>query len=105
MIEKKLASGKVIKIRKLSRLTIRSIKDLGQQRLFPDGSIGLVGHAKVQDAWIDKGLCGLGDWNAKNGEVAPDDIVMQLNENEQVELVELIKEAQIVNPTMPSSSD
>ena len=105
MKEKKLTSGKIVKIRKLSRLDIRNIKDLASQRLFPDGSMGLVGGAKVHDAWIDKGLGGLEDWNAKNGEIAPDDIIMQLNESEQIELVEIIKDAQIVNPMKPSSSD
>ena len=105
MTEKTLSTGKIVYIRRLSRVDIRKIKDLGSQRLFPDGSIGLVGAAKVQDAWIDKGLGGLGDWKASNGEVAPDDIIMQLNETEQFELSELIKSEQIVNPTKPSSSD
>lgn len=105
MTKKTLSTGKVVKIRKLSRIDIRNIKDKGQQRLFPDGSIGMVGANRVLDAWIDKGLGGLGDWEAKNGEVVPDDVIMQLNEEEQHELAEAIKEAQIVNPTTPSSSD
>jgi hypothetical protein len=88
MTEKTLSTGKIVYIRKLSRVDIRKIKDLGSQRLFPDGSIGV-----------------LGDWKASNGEVAPDDIIMQLNETEQFELSELIKSEQIVNPTKPSSSD
>ena len=105
MTEKTLTSGKKVKIRRLSRLDIRNIKDLGSHRFFPDGSIGLVGEIKVQDAWIDQGLCGLGDWEASNGEVVPDDIIMQLTGDEQFELAELIKKTQIVNPSKPSHSD
>tara|TARA_Y100001968_G_scaffold245795_1_gene229954 strand:+ start:1420 stop:1737 length:318 start_codon:yes stop_codon:yes gene_type:complete len=105
MTEKTLSTGKKVVIRKLSRVEIRNIKDLGSQRLYPDGSMGYHGLNKVQDAWIDKGCGGLGDWVAKNGEVVPDDIIMQLDDKEQHELAELIKESQIVNPTNPSSSD
>ena len=50
-------------------------------------------------------MAGLGDWVAKNGEVVPDDIIMQLDEQEQFELSELIKAAQVINPTKPLSSD
>ena len=42
MTKKTLSTGKVVKIRKLSRIDIRNIKDKGQQRLFPDGTIGMV---------------------------------------------------------------
>ena len=105
MTEKTLTSGKKVLIRRLSRTEIREIKDMGSQRLFRDGSVGLVGANKVLDAWIDKGVIGLGDWKAKNGEVVPDDIIMQLNDAEQFELGELIKEAQVLNPTKPSLSD
>ena len=105
MTEETLSTGRKVVIRKLSRPEIRSIKDLGNQRLYPDGSIGLVGANKIQDAWIDKGLAGLDDWSAKNGEVVPDDIVLQLTDEEQVELAILIKESQVINPTKPLSSD
>ena len=104
MTEKKLSTGKRVLIRKLSRPEIRKIKDLASQRLFPDGSMGIVGSHKVQDEWIDRGLAGLEDWNAKNGEVAPDDIIMQLTEEEQQELAELIRDTQVLNPKKPSSS-
>ena len=105
MTETQLTNGKKVIIRQLSRPEIREIRDLGSQRLFKDGSIGLVGANKVLDAWIDKGVAGLGDWMAKNGEVVPDDIIMQLDEHEQFELSELIKAAQVINPTTPLSSD
>ena len=103
MTEKKLSTGKRVLIRKLSRIDIREIKDLGGLRQYPDGSIGIIGSNKIQDAWIDKGLAGLGEWKPKNGEIVPDDIIMQLNETEQFELAELIKETQIINPAKPSS--
>mgnify|MGYP003153391134 CR=1 FL=1 len=104
MTETQLTNGKKVIIRQLSRPEIREIRDLGSQRLFKDGSIGLVGANKVLDAWIDKGLAGLDDWKAKNGEIVPDDIIMQLDDNEQFELGELIKGAQVLNPVKPSRS-
>ena len=103
MTEKKLTNGITATIRQLSRTDIVDIKDLGGQRMYKDGSIGIVGFNKVQNAWIDRGLSGLGDWKAKNGEVVPDEIIMQLSDQEQFELVEIIKEAQIVNPKKPSN--
>lgn len=101
----KLTSGKVVIIRKLSRKEIRECKNHLKIRNYPDGSHIFEGLNELQDAWIEKGLCGLGDWKAKNGEVAPDDVIMQLTEQEQTELAKLIQEAQVVNPTIPSSLD
>jgi len=105
MTEKKLSTGKRVIIRKLSRPDIRKIKDLASQRLFPDGTVGIVGSHKVQDEWIDRGLAGLEDWKAENGEIVPDDIVMQLTEEEQQELARIIKDSQVLNPSKPSHSD
>ena len=102
MTEKTLSSGHKVFIRRLSRKDIRNIKNLASQRLYADGSIGMHGSGSIQDAWIDKGLGGLNDWKAVNGEVVPDDIIMQLNDSEQVELVQIIKDAQVVNPKTPS---
>ena len=102
MTEKTLSNGKKVIIRKLARKDIRDIRNLGVQRLHPDGSIGLHGAGSIHDAWIDKGLSGIGDWTAKNGEVVPDDIIMQLDEGEQLELVQLIKDGQVIAPLPPS---
>ena len=104
MTETKLKSGKKIFIRKLSRPDIRECKNHLKIRNYPDGSHIFEGLNDCQDAWIEKGLGGLGDWKSKNGEVAPDDVIMQLNDEEQTELVKLIQDAQVINPTKPSSS-
>ena len=47
MTEKTLSSGRKVIIRRLSRPEIRDIKDLGSQRIYPDGSMGLVGANKI----------------------------------------------------------
>jgi len=105
MTEKTLTNGKKVLIRKLSRPEIKECRKHVKVRNFPDGSHLLEGVHESQEAWINKGLGGLGDWVAKNGEVVPDDIIMQLDEQEQFELSELIKAAQVINPTKPLSSD
>ena len=105
MTEKTLTTGRKVLIRKLSRPEIKECKQHVKVRNFPDGSHMYEGLSESQDAWIDKGLGGLEDWKAKNGEVVPDDIIMQLTDEEQIELAILIKEAQVINPTKPLSSD
>ncbi|QDP64303.1 MAG: hypothetical protein Unbinned4139contig1000_16 [Prokaryotic dsDNA virus sp.] len=102
--EKTLTTGKKVKIRKLSRPEIRECKNHLKIRNYPDGSHMFEGLNECQDAWIEKGLAGLDDWKANNGEVAPDDVIMRLSEEEQTELAELIKDAQVINPTKPLSS-
>ena len=91
MTEAELKSGKKVFIRKLSRPDIRECKNHLKMRQFPDGSHMFEGMNDSHDAWIEKGLGGLGEWKSKNGEVAPDEIIMQLNVEEQAELVELIQ--------------
>ena len=105
MTEKTLTNGTKVLIRKLSRPEIKECRKHVKVRNFPDGSHLLEGVHESQEAWINKGLGGLGDWVAKNGEVVPDDIVLQLTDEEQVELAILIKDAQVINPTKPLSSD
>lgn len=102
-VEKTLSTGKKVIIRKLSRLEIRECKNHLNMIIRPDGSHLYEGLNECQDAWLDKGLSGLGDWKASNGEIAPDEIVMQLTDLEQTELAKLIQEVQVVNPTKPSS--
>ena len=105
MIEKTLTTGKKLYIRKLSRPDIRYCRDLMKNRVYPDGSILVVGMYDSNDAWFQKGIGGLGDWKAKNGELAPDYILNSFTEKEETEVLALIKEAQLVNPSKPSSSD
>ena len=105
MTETTLKSGKKVWIRKLSRPEIKECRQYVKIRNFPDGSHMFEGLIESQDAWIDKGLGGLGEWRSKNGEVVPDDIIMQLTDEEQIELAILIKNTQVINPTTPLPSD
>ena len=105
MTEKKLTTGKKVLIRNLSRLEMRECRSFIKERVYPDGSKITEGVFESFDAWIDKAVAGLDDWKAKNGEVIPDEVMKRLNETEQAELVILIQEAQVVNPTKPLSSD
>ena len=102
MFDKQLKSGKRVFIRNMSRPEIRDCKNHLKIRNYPDGSHIFEGLNDYQDAWIEKGLAGLGEWKAKNGEIAPDDIILQLSDEEQTELAKLIQDAQVVNPTKPS---
>ena len=105
MTEKKLTTGKKVLIRNLSRLEMRECRSFVKERLYPDGSKVTEGVYESFDAWIDKAVAGLDDWKAKNGEVIPDEIMKRLNEKEQAELVVLIQDTQVLNPTKPLSSD
>tara|TARA_Y100000593_G_scaffold85681_1_gene163091 strand:- start:1995 stop:2324 length:330 start_codon:yes stop_codon:yes gene_type:complete len=105
MIEKTLTSGRKLYIRKLSRPDIRFCRDLMKNRVYPDKSILVIDAAKSNDAWLQRGIGGLDDWKAKNGELAPDEILCSLTEVEEIEVLELVKGSQHINPSKPSSSD
>ena len=101
MTEKKLSTGKKVLIRKLTRKQITSCRDIVKMRHFPDGSWHHVGVHECIDAWVELGLGGLEDWKASNGEIAPEDVLMQLTQDEQTELAKLIQEVQFLNPKKP----
>ena len=60
---------------------------------------------KARTAWLREGLCGgdFDDWKP-NGKVAPDDVLKQLTNEEQLDLYKIIQISQSVNPKKPSSS-
>ena len=105
MIEKTLTSGRKVYIRKLSRKDIRACRDILVQRFYPDNTYVFENVNKHNDAWLQIGIGGLDGWKAKNGEMAPDEILNSLNDKEELELVKLVQKVQIVNPSKPSSSD
>ena len=105
MTEKKLTTGKKVLIKDLGEDKVVELRDIMEIVLYPNGSSTVKNVHKHRLAWIREGLNGLGDWKAKNGEIVPDDIVMQLTDEEQQELARIIKDSQVLNPSKPSHSD
>ena len=95
MIEKKLNSGRKVKIRELSLDAIADLNDIPEM-LFSNGVVTTIKYLnKAKLAWIRAGL-GDGDfdnWKA-NGVAPPDNVIKQLSQQEQDELVDVIKESQ-----------
>ena len=104
MTEKKLATGKKVLIKDLGEDKIADLKDIMEFVSFPNGSTTIKNVNKHRLAWIRKGLNGLGDWKAKNGEIVDDQLLKTLTEREKDELFVLIQEAQVLNPSKPSHS-
>ena len=106
MIEKKLKSGRKVKIRELSVDKIDELKDIIKMRYSRDGSSIVENLNKARTAWIRAGLSG-GDftkWKA-NGIDPPDSVIKQLSEIEREELFDVIQKAQIMGEEDPSSLD
>ena len=105
MTEKKLSSGKMVIIKDLSEDSIADLKDIMTFLTFPDGSSTVKNVNKHRLAWIRKGLIGLEEWKAKNGEIIEDEFLKTLTEREKDEVFTLIQKAQVLNPSKPSLSD
>ena len=108
MFDKVLKSGRKVKIKELSIDQIDDINDISQICFVGEGldiARTIRKQNKAITAWIRCGLAGgdFDDWKP-NGVAPPDHALKQLTEKERVELMELIKECQIVNPKKPSSS-
>lgn len=105
MFEKKLATGRKVKIKELSEDTIADLKDIPEIYFIGDQERTIRNTNKANLAWIREGLGGgdFKDWKP-NGVAPPDAVLKQLTEVERIELVGLIQECQIVNPDPPSSS-
>ena len=107
MFEKKLKSGRNVKIKELSIDQIDDLNDISQIYFLGDGldTGRTIKHQnKAITAWI---RCGLGggdfdDWKP-NGVAPPDSVLKQLKEEERAELSALIRECQIINPKKPSN--
>ena len=106
MIEKTLKSGRKVKIKEISIDRIDELKDIPEVIFYEsDGSKTIKNINKARTAWLREGLGG-GDFEnwKPNGGLAPDDVLRQLNNKEQLELHNMIQLAQSVNPKKPSSS-
>ena len=105
MTEKKLKSGRKVKIKELTEDQIADLKDIPVVYLNSEEKVVYRKVNKALLAWL---RCGIGggdfdDWKP-NGIAPPDSVLKQLTEEERAELVGLIRECQIITPKKPSSS-
>ena len=104
MFDKKLESGRKVKIRELSEDQIADLKDIPEIYFIGEVERTIRNANKAKLAWLRCGLGGgeFNDWKP-NGLAPPDHILKQLTDEERTELILLIQECQIVNPKKPSS--
>tara|TARA_Y100000310_G_scaffold127313_1_gene126413 strand:+ start:729 stop:1064 length:336 start_codon:yes stop_codon:yes gene_type:complete len=104
--EKKLKSGRKVKIKELPIDIIDDLKDIPEVYFLKDNEKTVKNISKAQTAWVRHGLVA-GDFDnwVPNGKQAPDSVLRQLTSIERTELVALIQECQAMSPTPPSSSD
>ena len=106
MIEKKLKSGRKIKIKELSIDKIDELKDIIKMRYHKDGSSVVENLNVARTAWIRAGLGGgeFTKWKP-NGIDPPDVVLKQLSDTEREELFDVIQSCQFMGEEDPSSSD
>ena len=106
MIEKKLRSGRKVKIKELSIDKIDQLKDIIKMRYHKDGSSVVENLNVARTAWIRAGLGG-GDFTKwkPNGIDPPDVVLKQLSDTEREELFDVIQSCQFMGEEDPSSSD
>ena len=106
MIERKLKSGRKVKIKELSIDKIDELKDIIKMRYNRDGSSVVENLNVARTAWIRAGLGG-GDFKKwkPNGVNPPDSVLKQLSDVEREELFDVIQSAQFMGEEDPSSLD
>ena len=106
MIEKKLKSGRKVKIRELSVDSIDGLKDIIKMRYHRDGSSIVENLNVARTAWIRAGLGG-GDFTKwkPNGTAPPDSVLKQLSDTEREELFDVIQSCQFMGEEDPSNLD
>ena len=104
MIEKKLKSGRKVKIRELSVDKIDELKDIIKMKYHKDGSTVVENLNVARTAWIRAGLGG-GDFKGwkPNGVAPPDSVLKQLSDVEREELFDLVQSSQIMGEEAPSN--
>ena len=104
MFEKKLKSGRKVKIREIGETEIADIEDIPEIYFIGEQERTIRNVNKANLAWIREGLIG-GDFEdfKPNGAAIPDRVIKQLTKAERSELVTLIQKCQILNPKKPSS--
>ena len=105
MIEKKLSTGRKVKIRQMDQDDIVRCEDIPEIRFENGQLVSIRNQSQARIAWIRAGLGG-GDFKAKmNGGVPPDEIIKELSQSEQEELRNLIQESQFLGEGKPSVLD
>ena len=97
MADKKLKSGRKVKIKSMSVDQIDECTDIPEV-IFDGGSIKtILNSSKARTQWIRYGLAGgdFKDYKEING-VASDGVIKQMNVEEKDELMTLIQEAQVL---------
>ena len=104
MIEKKLKSGRKVKVRELSVDKIDELKDIIKMRYHRDGSSVVENLNVARTAWIRAGLGGgeFKNWKP-NGAYPPDSVLKQLSDVEREELFDLVQSSQIMGEEAPSN--
>ena len=104
MIEKKLRSGRKVKIRELSVDKIDELKDIIKMRYHSDGSSVVENLNVARTAWIRAGLGG-GDFKnwKPNGIAPPDSVLKQLSDSEREQLFDVIQQCQSMGEEDPSN--
>ena len=105
MTEKKLKSGRKVKIKELTEDQIADLKDIPEIYFIGEEERTIRNANKANLAWLRFGIGGgdFSDWTP-NGKIPPDSVLRQLTDKERLELVVLIQECQTINPKKPSSS-
>ena len=106
MIEKKLKSGRKVKIKEISVDKIDELKDIIRMRYHKDGSSVIENLNIARTAWI-RAVLGGGEFKSwkPNGIAPPDHVLKQLSEIEREELFDVIQNCQFVGEENPSNSD
>ncbi len=97
MADKKLKSGRKVKIKSMSVDQIDECTDLPEV-IFEGGSIKtILNSSKARTQWIRYGLAGgdFKDYKEING-IASDDVIKQMSLEEKDELMTLIQDAQVL---------
>ncbi len=104
--DKKLKTGRKVKIKELPIDTIDDLKDMPEVYFLKGEEKTIKNINRAQTAWIRNALVGgdFEDW-VPNGKQAPDNVLRQLTQPERTELVALIQTCQTMSPRTPSSSD
>ena len=104
MIERKLKSGRKVKIKELSIDKIDELKDIIKMRYNRDGSSVVENLNVARTAWIRAGLGGgeFTKWKP-NGIDPPDVVLKQLSDTEREELFDVIQSTQFMGEEDPSN--
>ena len=104
MIDRKLKSGRKVKIRELSVDKIDELKDIIKMKYHRDGSTVVENLNVARTSWIRAGLGG-GDFKSwkPNGTSPPDSVLKQLSDVEREELFDIVQSTQFMGEEDPSS--